>query len=65
MKLSGTLNMDHVISTMNERRNYKSIVATFKHEMTVDITTGIELAVKKVLEHAGVKIKSVSLASGR
>ena len=30
------------------------VFATFKHETTVDITTGIELAVKNVLEHAGI-----------
>lgn len=29
----------------------RGVIATFKHETTVDITTGIELAVKKVLEH--------------
>jgi hypothetical protein len=32
----------------------RGVIATFKHETTVDITTGIELAVKKVLEHAGI-----------
>jgi N-methylhydantoinase A/oxoprolinase/acetone carboxylase beta subunit len=32
----------------------RGVIATFKHETTVDITTGIELAVKKVLEQAGI-----------
>jgi hypothetical protein len=32
----------------------RGVIATFKHETTVDITTGIELAVKKVLEHVGI-----------
>ena len=32
----------------------RGVIATFKHETTVDITTGIELAVKAVLEHAGI-----------
>ena len=32
----------------------RGVIATFKHETTIDITTGIELAVKKVLEHAGI-----------
>ena len=32
----------------------RGVIATFKHETTVDITTGIEFAVKNVLEHAGI-----------
>ena len=32
----------------------RGVIATCKHETTADITTGIELAVKKVLEHVGI-----------
>ena len=37
----------------------RGVIATFKHETTVDITTGIELAVKKVLEIAGISLDEI------
>ena len=37
----------------------RGVIATFKHETTVDITTGIELAVKKVLEIAGISLDQI------
>lgn len=49
-------NTDSVIVDITRTKdpNTRGVVATFKHETTIDITTGIELAVKKVLEHAGI-----------
>jgi len=47
-------NTDSVIVDITRTKDpmTRGVVATFKHETTVDITTGIEFAVKKVLEHA-------------
>jgi N-methylhydantoinase A/oxoprolinase/acetone carboxylase beta subunit len=49
-------NTDSVIVDITRTKDpiTRGVVATFKHETTVDITTGIELAVKKVLEDAGI-----------
>ena len=49
-------NTDSVIIDITRTRDptTRGVIATFKHETTIDITTGIELAVKKVLEHAGI-----------
>ena len=49
-------NTDSVIVDITQTKDLttRGVIATFKHETTVDITTGIELAVKKVLEHAGI-----------
>ena len=49
-------NTDSVIVDITRTKDSttRGVIATFKHETTVDITTGIELAVRKVLEHAGI-----------
>ncbi|KAF8806685.1 putative hydantoinase/oxoprolinase [Phlegmacium glaucopus] len=41
----------------------RGVIASFKHETTVDITTGIEFAVKNVLEHAGIGNRSDQILS--
>lgn len=49
-------NTDSVVIdiTRTKDTNTRGVVASFKHETTGDITTGIEIAVKKVLERAGI-----------
>ncbi|KAF8957579.1 DUF917-domain-containing protein [Flammula alnicola] len=55
LSLSGT-NTDGVIIDITKTNDpsTRGVVASFKHATTPDITTGIELAVKKVLEASGV-----------
>ena len=49
-------NTDSVIVDITRTKDpsTRGVIATCKHETTVDITTGIELAVKKVLEQVGI-----------
>ena len=49
-------NTDSVIVDITRAKDpiTKGVIATFKHETTEDITTGIEFAVKKVLEQAAI-----------
>ncbi|KAF8815021.1 hypothetical protein BYT27DRAFT_6854318 [Phlegmacium glaucopus] len=60
----GGTNTDSVIVDITRTKEItRGIVATFKHETTVDITTGIEFAVKKVLEQAGIGHRSDEILS--
>ena len=55
LPLVGT-NTDSVIVDITQTKDpiTRGVVATCKHETTADITTGIELGVKKVLETVGI-----------
>ncbi|KAF4620352.1 hypothetical protein D9613_001202 [Agrocybe pediades] len=52
----GGTNTDAVVidASKSNDKETKGVVASFKHATTSDVTTGIELAVKKVLEDAGI-----------
>ncbi|KDR80342.1 hypothetical protein GALMADRAFT_242719 [Galerina marginata CBS 339.88] len=61
----GGTNTDGVIIDITKSNDSTSrgVVASFKHATTSDITTGIELAVKKVLEESGVDPASENILS--
>ncbi|KAF9553636.1 Hydantoinase/oxoprolinase [Agrocybe pediades] len=52
----GGTNTDAVVidASKSNDKETRGVVASFKHATTSDVTTGIELAVKKVLEDAGI-----------
>ncbi|KAF8161660.1 Hydantoinase/oxoprolinase-domain-containing protein [Crassisporium funariophilum] len=61
----GGTNTDAVIVDITNTNNpdTRGVVASFKHATTPDLTTGIELAVKKVLERAGIDPGTDSILS--